>query len=77
MDIRCERRQEKTVLCVRQKGVEQVCVPGDEIEVRTCQEVYMGLLLEVTDEFIRLLDPMYGEVLIYLFGICQIGRCME
>lgn len=77
MDIRCERRQEKTVLCVRQKGVEQVCVPGDELEVRIRQEVYMGRLLEVTADAIRLLDPMYGEVLIYLFGICQIGRCME
>lgn len=77
MDIRCERRQEKTVLCVRQNGVEQVCVPGDELDVRTCQEVYMGQLLEVTADAIRLLDPMYGEVLIYLFGICQVGRCME
>lgn len=77
MDIRCERRQEKTVLCVRQKGVEQVCVPGDELEVRARQEVYMGRLLEVTADAIRLLDPMYGEVLIYLFGICQVGRCME
>lgn len=77
MDIRCERRQEKTVLCVRQNGVKQVCVSGDELEVRTRQEVYMGRLLEVTSDAIRLLDPMYGEVLIYLFGICQVGRCME